>query len=247
MSYAMAIQTKVETPPIKTLVRALLVCGIISSALYVGSDVLAAWSDPGYSYANQSYSELLAIGSATRPYLLPSAVVYNLLVIACAVGVWAAAEGKRALRITSVLLLAYGLTSLAGPFVPMHERGSAATLTDVLHIACTIVLVLSILAAMSVGVKALGKRFGVFSAVCLSCVVAFAALTGVQAGRMAEGLPTPGMGILERGNIYAIMLWVAVLAIGVLRSSAASCASGPAWVRHDSVSIGGLRIRETIR
>ncbi len=228
MSHAIAIQTKVETPPVKTLVRALLVCGIISSALYVGSDVLAAWSDPGYSYANQSYSELLAIGSATRPYLLPSAVVYNLLVIACAIGVWVAAEGKRTLRITSALLLAYALTSLAGPFVPMHERGSAMALTDVLHIVCTVILVLSILAAMSAGMKALGKRFGVFSAVCLSCVVAFAALAGAQAGRIAEGLPTPGMGIIERGNIYAIMLWVAVFAVGVLRSTTIPPESAPA-------------------
>jgi hypothetical protein len=26
------------------------------------------------------------------------------------------------------------------------------------------------------------------------------------------------MGIVERGNVYAIMLWVAVLAIGLLRA-----------------------------
>jgi len=247
MSYFMAQDATVETRTITTLVRVLLVCGIISSALYVGTDLLVSWSDPGYSYANQSYSELLAIGSATRPYMIPSSVAYNLLVIACAAGIWVAAGGRRALRITSVLLLAYALSSLAGPFVPMNERGTGMALTDVMHIVCTSVLVLSIMAAMSVGIKALGKRFGLFSVVCLLCVVVFAALSGSQAGRIAQGLPTPGMGILERGNIYAIMLWVAVLAIGVLRSSGHGKVLGTRSMRDESVSIGGLRVRELAR
>jgi hypothetical protein len=35
---------------------------------------------------------------------------------------------------------------------------------------------------------------------------------------MAANEPTPWMGIEERINIYATMLWVAVLAIGLLRA-----------------------------
>jgi hypothetical protein len=43
-------------------------------------------------------------------------------------------------------------------------------------------------------------------------------LTILQADRVAANQPTPWLGIVERGNVYAIMLWVAVLAIGLLRA-----------------------------
>jgi hypothetical protein len=43
-------------------------------------------------------------------------------------------------------------------------------------------------------------------------------LTSLQIGKMEANQPTPWMGITERISIYAIMLWVAVLAIGLLRA-----------------------------
>ena len=49
--------------------KILLVCGIASSVLYVASDILISWWDPNYSYRDQSFSELLAPGSPTRPRL----------------------------------------------------------------------------------------------------------------------------------------------------------------------------------
>jgi hypothetical protein len=36
--------------------------------------------------------------------------------------------------------------------------------------------------------------------------------------RIAAGQPTPGFGIIERVNIYASLLWIAVLAIAVLHN-----------------------------
>jgi hypothetical protein len=46
----------------------------------------------------------------------------------------------------------------------------------------------------------------------------FGVLASLQAGRMEANQPTPWMGIEERINIYATMLWMAVLAIGLLRA-----------------------------
>jgi hypothetical protein len=40
----------------------------------------------------------------------------------------------------------------------------------------------------------------------------------MQVGLMETNQPTPLMGLKERINIYATMLWVAVLAIGLLRA-----------------------------
>jgi hypothetical protein len=49
----------------------------------------------------------------------------------------------------------------------------------------------------------------------------FGALTSLQAGRIATNEPTPWAGIEERMNSYGIMLWVAVLAVGLLRGQEA--------------------------
>jgi hypothetical protein len=46
--------------------KALLVSGVLASLLYLGTDVLAALLYEGYSYTDQTVSELSAIGSPTR-------------------------------------------------------------------------------------------------------------------------------------------------------------------------------------
>lgn len=46
--------------------KALLVCGILSSLLYVAIDIYGALQFEGYSYASQAISELTAIGAPTR-------------------------------------------------------------------------------------------------------------------------------------------------------------------------------------
>jgi hypothetical protein len=42
-------------------------------------------------------------------------------------------------------------------------------------------------------------------------------LTGVAGARLAANLPTPWLGVWERINIGAYMVWVVVLAIMLLR------------------------------
>ena len=51
--------------------KVLLICGILASLIYVGSDILAAMRWEGYSYTAQSVSELRAIGAPTRSFLVP--------------------------------------------------------------------------------------------------------------------------------------------------------------------------------
>ena len=49
-------------------------------------------------------------------------------------------------------------------------------------------------------------------------LVAFGALTGMEGPGIAQNLPTPWIGVWERISIAAFMLWVAVLAIVLLRT-----------------------------
>ena len=48
--------------------KVLLFCGILAPLLRVAADVLAAVWYPGYSYIDQTMSQLAAIGAPTRPF-----------------------------------------------------------------------------------------------------------------------------------------------------------------------------------
>ena len=204
--------------------KILLGCGIASSVLYIASDILISWWDPNYSYRDQSFSELLAPGSPTRPLMVvANGVTYGVLGTAFGVGVWASATRRGAGRITGAMLVGYALIgAVTGVFLsaPTRETLEAGeeTWRNVMHLPATGVSVLCILLAMGFGSTLLGRRFRYFSYAAILAIVVFGVLAGRQIGQMGENQPTPWLGIVERGNVYAIMLWVAVLAIGLLRA-----------------------------
>ena len=103
------------------------------------------------------------------------------------------------------------------PHSALHVRGSEWTISDTLHVVVTSVMVLSILLAVGFGAVTLGPRFLRYSFGTLLVLVVSLTLVGVYGPRLAAHLPTPGLGIIERVNVYAYLLWVAVLAIGFLR------------------------------
>jgi len=87
-----------------------------------------------------------------------------------------------------------------------------------MHIPTTAVMSLCLVLAMGFGATLLGKRFRYYSYGTILTVLVFGALTSLQAGRIEASEPTPWAGIEERVNIYATMLWLAVLAIALLRA-----------------------------
>jgi hypothetical protein len=48
-------------------------------------------------------------------------------------------------------------------------------------------------------------------------VLAFGAFTGMDASKVSHNDPTPWVGITERIAVFGSMLWISVLAIGLLR------------------------------
>ena len=197
--------------------KILLVCGILASLLYVGTDILAAMRWEGYSYTSQSVSELRAIGAPTRPFLFPVLLLYAVLEIAFGWGVRGAAGRKSALRIAGVLLIGLGVIDFVAPFSPMHLRGTESTLTDTMHVILTVVTVLLILFIIGYGAVADGKRFRLYSIATILILFVCGAWAFLDAPRIAANLPTPWIGIRERINIYGYMLWMLVLAIVLLR------------------------------
>lgn len=198
--------------------RALLACGILSSLLYVGTDVLGAMRWEGYSYADQTISELSAIGSPVRSLVGPLFLLYSPLVIAFGLGVSRSAGHTRALRVAGGLLIGFGVVCLAGPFFPMHLRGAELTLTDTMHVILAGVDVLFILFTIGFAAAAGGKRFRLYSIATMVAVLLFGALAGMDGPRVAANEPTPWVGVKERISVYAFNLWVLVFAFRLMRT-----------------------------
>ena len=198
--------------------KVLLIGGIFSSLLYVfGIDVIVPLRYPDYhKYADQMVSELLAVGAPTRTLMVWLCIPYNVLVFGLAVGVWASARGKRATRFAAAALIGYGAVSTAGLLLfPMEVRGTVESQRDTLHIIATIVLSIFIVAVMAFGAFAHGMRFRLYSFATIVAVVMFGAWAGFLARPMPG--PTPWLGLAERVNIYATMLWMVVLSVSLLR------------------------------
>jgi hypothetical protein len=185
----------------------------------------------GYSPMSQTVSELSAWGVSTRPLWMVLGSLYDALMIAFALGIWASAGGRRSLRIVGGLLLAYGLLGLAWPFASMHQRevlaAGGGTLADTGHLVLGGITVALMLAAMAFGAAAFGMRFRIYSIVTIVILLAFGALTTADASRVAANLPTPWVGLWERINIGVFLLWVVVLAIALMRSG---------WTTNDPLS-----------
>jgi len=199
--------------------KLLLSCGVVASILYVATDVAAAILHPAYhSFRARAVSELMASGAPTERLVDPLFLVYDALMIAFAIGLWLSSERA---RLAAGMLLAYGALGLLGPTLfEMNVRGSGGSPTaDTLHIALTGVIVLLILATVAVGAFLGGHRFRVYSLVTIAVMVLFGVVTWFAMRGIGTGEPTPWGGLLERVNIGAFLLWIAVLAIARLRAA----------------------------
>lgn len=194
----------------------LLFCGVFSTGLWIAADILASLLTEGYSYFHQAPSELSAIGAPTVTLLNITGFVYNLLIIAFGFGVRKSVSDKPSLRITGSLLMAYGIISFAWYFVPMHPRGTDFTVTDIFHIGMAVVAVVMVLLIVGFGSNAFGSDFRNYSILTLLLLIVFGTLTFLQADRIAADQPTPWVGVYERINIYAYMIWIVVLSLRLL-------------------------------
>jgi Protein of unknown function (DUF998) len=197
--------------------KPLLTCGILAGVLYVAMTLFVGMLWDGYSAADQTISELSAIGAPTRPLWMALGMVYSALMIAFGWIVWKSAP-HRGLRIVGALLVTQAVFGVFWP--PMHQRAVLAagggTLTDTLHIVWTIVTSLFFMSVLGFGATGFGKRFRVYSVATMAIVFACGAWTGTYASGVQANLPTPGVGVWERINTSAFMMWIVVLAAVLL-------------------------------
>jgi hypothetical protein len=203
--------------------KRLLACGVAAAVWHGAMLVFIPMLWPGYSSTSQTISELSAIGAPTRPLWVGCGIVYTLLIIAFGWGVWKSAQETRKLRVVGAVLIVTGLLALAWP--PMHLRGAELTLTDTLHIVWTAITLVGMLLAIGFGAAAFGAGFRLYSIVTLTVWAVFGTLTGLDGPRVAANLPTPWVGLWERINAGAYLVWLAVFAVAMLRRTVATPAA----------------------
>jgi Protein of unknown function (DUF998) len=197
----------------------LLISGILSMMWYVVINIIVTMQYPGYDSASLTVSELSAIDTPTRTLWVILCIFYSLLFLAFGAGIWLSSKGSRNLRIVGAVVLFDAILGLYWP--PMHRReviaAGGGTLTDTLHLAWAFIHLLLMLLMIGFGAAAFGRGFRIFSVGIVIVFIVFGLLTSRESMGIEAGLPTPHVGIWERINIAAYMLWVVVFAILLLK------------------------------
>ena len=204
-----------------TIIRGLLLCGLLSSVLYPVVDIIGAMNYPGYNYSAQAISEMSAIGAPTAGFLAPFYRTWSLLFVAFTAGVWLIGRSRRPLRWSAGFMIAVAVVGSGFSLFPMNERSAERTISDTMHLLIAAATMLLLSAAILAGARAFGGGFRRYSVATVIVMLIFFILTLRDVPNVAADLPTPYMGLNERVSMAAWLLWIAVLSIQLLRGGMA--------------------------
>jgi hypothetical protein len=197
--------------------RALLACGVLSTIVYLTADLVGTLHWQGYSYVDQTISELAALDAPSRPFVVPLFIAYNILLTAFAAGV--ALSGARGARNVAAMLATIGLLGVAASFFPISTRAHDWTINETMHSVLTGLTVIALLVGMGFAAGFAGPGFRIYSIVTIAITLAAGALSEWIGRGLASDQPTPWIGIIERVSVFSYLLWVAVLAVFLMRAS----------------------------
>lgn len=194
------------------LQKGLLNCGIYSFLWYLAIAAFVPTQYEGYSSMTLTISELSAIGAPTRILWVLLAMFYVLLLMGFGWGIIKAAGESRRLRTAGILILGYCILNFYWP--PMHQReviaAGGGTLSDTLHLVWASMTLLFNMLLMGFGMASLGKKFRIYTIATWVVFLVFGFLTFMESPGIDANLPTPYLGLWERINMGAFMLWIAV-------------------------------------
>lgn len=191
-------------------INVLLICGIVGAFLYPTTDIIAGKLYEGYSFNEQTVSELFAIGAPTNRLVVILFTISSLLFIAFASGIWLLAGNRRILRALSIMIFANAINSLIlWNFFPMHMRGIQPSFTDTMH--GILAVNPFVLVSLILGAVYFKNWFRYYSMATILLLLIMVVLAVPKALLVYENRPTPGLGIMERASQYGHQLWHAVL------------------------------------
>jgi hypothetical membrane protein len=211
-----------ERVVLKTSDRVLLGSGVLIPCWLLLGVALTALAYPGYSHLQQAMSELGAQGAPTHGF---SAWVNNLplglLFILFGLGVARRFPGSKLALLSALLIGLHGLGSLGTGYFACDQGCAPAqpSLSQQFHNLAGLLMFVSLTLACALWIV-LARRLlqspglALFSALCLvlAIVTAWLMATAVASGQL--------FGLYQRLNYGISVLWVAALALQVLRASA---------------------------
>jgi len=197
----------------------LLISGIAAACIYVFTDIAASAAYPGFSYTDQTVSELFAIGAPTSYFVVALFSISSVLLFLFALGIAASSTGSRALRLLASMFAGSAVTALVlWNFFPIHMRGATQTFTDTMH------LILAtnpfVLATLVISVVAFQHRFRWISLATLAAILLLSVTGFGYALAVDFGQATPGLGLVERLAQYIYQAWQVTLALLLLHRKA---------------------------
>jgi hypothetical protein len=101
------------------------------------------------------------------------------------------------------------------------------SLTDIIHLIGTGVTVFFILLIIGFGSAADGKWFRIYSYATIVILLVAGTWGAMDAPLVEANLPTPWLGVKERINIYGYIIWLAMMAVTLLRTQVTSASRKP--------------------
>jgi hypothetical protein len=194
--------------------RILGLVGAMAPVVYIIAVLVGGvlWQD--YSHVRDTVSTLTSSGAPNQEVMVPLFAIYNIFVIVIAAALYIGVEGKKP-RLTSALIAATGVDGLVLFAFPQdYPQGPPVTFTGTMHVAVAGIGALVSLLAMAAlffelrRVKGWGT-IAKISIILLPIAVAFG-------GFGAASITTDYAGLAERLSIGTILVWLEIVALGVI-------------------------------
>ena len=193
-------------------IRALAICGILSPIVYFITVALGGFLDPSYSQIGKTVSELVQRSAPNRDLLNAMLVVYNILVIPFAVGLY---FGLKKGLTRSIVMVALILTGILGTavtvFFPLDAGGQSITFTGMMHLV-VVGLVVPCTFAFELGFWNGAKkdeRWGKLGRISVAIFV----VTLISGIATAAFVNSDYRGLLERLTIGSTLFWIEIVAV----------------------------------
>ena len=198
--------------------KAFAICGIIAPISYLSLAIIGGLLRPGYSHITHSVSELLVVGAPNKPLLLTILIIYGVLMILFPIGLHRGInEGKGSKVGPACLVVAGVLVLLTATLFPQDPGGEPVTFAGTMHVALvTSMAILSLIAILAFWRRL--KSDSLWSGYDRYSLVTF--IVAITLGVISVILiDSSYMGLLERLSVGAILQWIFVMAIKLVRLS----------------------------
>jgi hypothetical protein len=192
--------------------KVLALCGILAPVLYIAALIVGNILDPSYSQVGKTVSEIIERGAPNRDLLNAIFIIYNILLIPFAVGLYFKLRKASTTAMVAIALIVNAVLGVAWTlFFPLDIGGKSASLTGTLHLVVG-ALVVPLIFAIELGFWRSARKddkwrqYGKFSLVIFAITLVFGIMTVAFVNSDYRGL-------LERITTGSFLLWVEVLAL----------------------------------